>query len=176
MKYEPPKSTDTTLERRSWAIPWEVDGSRFSDSYVAGFLDGDGSIVATVEKRPERRRFPYHIRLKINFTQHMRHINLLQKLQKFLGGRGTIRIVRAHNLAELVIQDRNGVKEVLERLLPYVILKQRQAKIMFSAINIYESAKVNIRSSLSEKEFAKILSMVKEIRNLNSRTGGKIKL
>ena len=157
-------------------IPWEVDDSRFSNSYVAGFLDGDGSIVATVEKRPERRRFPYRIRLKINFTQHIRHIDLLRKLKKFLGDRGTVRMVQAHNLAELVVQDRQGVKEVLERLLPHIILKQRQAKIMLAVINIYENAKVNTRSSLSEKEFAKILSMVREIRNLNSRTGGKIKL
>src|SRR3989344_9170419 len=102
-------------------IPWEVDNSKFTDSYVAGFLDGDGSIVATVEHRPERRRFPYRVRLKINFTQHMRHKNLMFLLQEALGKVGSIRDVRTHNLAELVIQKRSDIKIVLERLLPYLI-------------------------------------------------------
>lgn len=157
-------------------IPWEVDASKFSDSYVAGFLDGDGSIVATVEKRPERRRFPYRVRLKINFTQHIRHIGLLAEIQKFLGGIGSLRKTSAHNLAELVIQDRKEVRELLKKLLPVLVLKERQAKIMLATIEIYDKATVKIRSSISEKEFAKILSLVREIRNLNSRTGGKIKL
>ena len=158
------------------AIPWEVNDSHFSDSYVAGFLDGDGSIVATVEKRPERRRFPYRIRLKINFTQHIKHINMLRALQKFLKNYGKIRIAKTHNIAELVIQDRNQVKETIEKLLPHIILKKRQAKIMLAIITVYNDAKVIVRSSLSEKEFANILSLVREIRNLNSHTGGKIKL
>ena len=94
-------------------IPWEVDSEKFSDSYVAGFLDGDGSIVAVLERRPERRRFPYRIRLKINFTQHIRHRNVIVKLQNFLGGVGAVREVKSHNLVELVIQDRNEVQRTL---------------------------------------------------------------
>ena len=157
-------------------IPWEVDASKFSDSYIAGFLDGDGSIVTTVERRPERRRFPYRVRLKINFTQHIRHMGLLAGIQKFLNDIGSLRKTSMHNLAELVIQDRKEVRELLKRLLPFLILKERQAKIMLAVIEIYDKATVKIRSSISEKEFAKILSLVREIRNLNSRTGGKIQL
>ena len=157
-------------------ISWEVNSSKFSDSYVAGFLDGDGSIVATVEHRPERRRFPYRVRLKINFTQHIRHRDLLVKLQKFLGGLGSIRNVASHNLCELVIQDRKQVRRVLERLSPCIILKERQAKIMLAIIRIYDGATVNVRSSLSEKEFQKIIRMVRQIRTLNSGTGGKKKI
>lgn len=157
-------------------IPWEVDDSKFTDSYIAGFLDGDGSIVATVEHRPERRRFPYRIRLRINFTQHRRHRNMLAKLQKFLGDVGSLRDVTSHNLAELVIQDRVQVKSILSRLLPHIVIKERQAKLMLSAIDIYDKAKVRVRSSLSEKEFKHILSIVREIRSLNSRTGGKREL
>ena len=154
-------------------IPWEVDGSKFNNSYVAGLLDGDGSIVATVEKRPERRRFPYRVRLKINFTQHNRHRDLLVKLQRFLGGAGSLRNVASHNLAELVIQDRAEVKSVLTKLLPHIVLKERQARLMLAAIKIYDDAVVNVRSSISEKEFQRILAIVRQIRNFNSGTGGK---
>src|SRR3989338_3330618 len=154
-------------------IPWEVDSSKFSDSYVAGFLDGDGSIVATLEKRPERRRFPYRVRLKLNFTQHNRHRKMVEKLQDFLGGVGSVREVTSHNLVELVIQDRNQVEVIVKRLLPHIVLKERQAKLMLETIAVYNKSKVNVRSSLSEKEFAKIIALVRGIRKLNSHTGGK---
>ncbi len=157
-------------------IPWEVDGSKLCDGYVAGFLDGDGSLVATVDHRPERRRFPYRILLRINFTQHIRHRGLLLKIKEFLGNPGSLRDVLTHNLAELVIRDRQQIKATLQRLLPYIVLKERQAKIMLAIIAVYDAAKVNVRSSLSEKEFQQIFSMVREVRSLNYRTGGKKQL
>jgi len=155
------------------AIPWEVNKTPFTDGYVAGFLDGDGSIVATLERRPERRRFPYRIRLKINFTQHKRHRKMLVMLQEYLGDVGSLRDVTGHNLAELVIQKRSEVKAVLLRVMPHLILKVRQARKMTDIIALYEKAKVNVRSSLSEKEFRRIVAIVREIRKLNSNTGGK---
>ena len=158
------------------AIPWEVDASKLSNAYVAGFLDGDGSIMATVEKRPDRRRFPYRVRLRINFTQHERHRRLIEIIQEFLGGIGAVRREKSHKLVELVIQDRNSVEQTLNRLLPCIILKERQAKIMLDIIEIYKKATVKTRSSLTEKEYVSILTLVREIRNLNSRTGGKINL
>ena len=154
-------------------IPWEVDSSKFSDSYVAGFLDGDGSIVATVARRKEKRRFPYKIILRINFTQHSRHKIMLVALQRYLGGIGSIREVASHNLAELVIMDREQVKTLLLRLLPHLMIKNRQARLMLQAIAIFESRKVKVRSRLSEKDLRKIIKLIIKIRGLNSPTGGK---
>ena len=153
--------------------PWEVNSKYVSDNYISGFLDGDGSIIASIEKRPDRRRFPYRIRLKINFTQHIRHRNMLRILQEALGGIGSVRHIQSHNLAELVIQKRSDVQRTLERLLPYLILKQRQARIMLAMIEIFNRNMVNIRSSLSDKDFEKLFAMAKEIRKINSGTGGK---
>ncbi len=157
-------------------IPWEVDVNSFSDEYIAGFLDGDGSIVATVEHRPERRRFPYRVRLKISLTQHSRHKHIIEAMQQFLGGVGNIRNVATHNIVELVILDRKELVVTLKRLRPFIVIKRKQAAIMDEILLIYEGATVNTRSSLSESEFAIIMKKVKEIRNLNSNTGGKIKL
>ena len=157
-------------------IPWEVNVKKLSDAYVAGFLDGDGSILATVEKRPERRRFPYRIRLRINFTQHNKHIAFIKALQVYLGGVGSVRNIKKYNVSELVIQDRETIEKILKRLLPHIVIKERQAKIMLSILNIYEKAKVKVRSSVTEKEYLSILLLVKEIRELNSRTNKKINL
>jgi len=153
--------------------PWEVGSSSFSDAYVGGFLDGDGSIVATLEKRPERRRFPYRVRLKINFTQNIQYKFFIERLQEYLGGVGKVRVVQAHNLAELVVQDRGEVKKTLERLLPYLVLKRRQAELLLEAIGIYDKSTVNVRSSLKENEFDDIVKIVSQVRELNSHTGGK---
>ncbi len=153
--------------------PWEVNSANVSDGYIAGFLDGDGSIVASIEKRPDRRRFPYRVRLKINFTQHIRHKNMLILLQYALGRVGSIRNVPSHNLAELVIQRRQDVKMILERLLPHLVLKQRQARIMLAMIDVFDAGVVNVRSSLSDKDFEKLFAMAVELRNINSGTGGK---
>lgn len=157
-------------------ISWEVNASKLSDAYVAGFLDGDGSIMATVERRPERRRFPYRVRIRINFTQHERHRKLIEIIKHFLGDVGAVREVKSHHLVELVIQDRIEVEKTIDRLLPFIVLKERQAKIVLKILEIYKTAKVNSRSSLSEKEYLNILNLVQEIRKLNSRTGGKIEM
>lgn len=153
--------------------PWEVNSKNVSDAYIAGFLDGDGSIIVAIEQRPDRRRFPYRVRLKINFSQHTRHKNMLIMLQHTLGNIGSIRNVSSHNLSELVIQKRSDIKMTLERLLPFLIIKQRQARIMLAMIDIFEQGKVNIRSSLSDKDFEKLFSMAKELRNNNAGSGGK---
>ena len=153
--------------------PWEVNAKSISDKYIAGFLDGDGSIIAGIEKRPDRHRFPYRVRLKINFTQHVRHKNMLILLGKALGNIGAIRFVVTHNLAELVIQKRSDVRATLERLLPHLILKQRQARIMLAMIDIFNQNIVNSRSTLSDKDFEKLFAMAKELRSINSGAGGK---
>ena len=153
--------------------PWEVNSKNVSDAYIAGFLDGDGSIVVGVEKRPDRRRFPFRVRPKISFSQHSRHRNLLVLIQETLGKVGNIRYIRTHNLCDLVISKRSDVKATLERLLSHIILKQRQARTMLAMLDVFESGKVNTRSSLSDKDYEKLFAMAKEIRNMNSGAGGK---
>ena len=153
--------------------PWEVNAKNVSDQYIAGFLDGDGSIGVHIEKLSDRRRFPYRVKLKVNFSQHVRHKNMLYVLQKALGDIGSVRDIRTHNLSELVIQKRSDIKITIERLLPHLILKQRQARIALAMIDVFNQGIVNVRSSLSDKDFEKLFAMAKDLRNLNAGAGGK---
>ena len=98
---------------------------------------------------------------------------MLKQIQKALDGVGSIRDVRTHNLAELVIQKRSDVKIVLLRMVPYLLLKRKQAQVMLEIIDIFENGIVHVRSSLSDKDLEKIFSLGSVIRNLNSGTGGK---
>lgn len=143
-----------------------------SDEYLAGFLDGDGSVVATLE-RYNSRRFPYRIRMKVNFTQHARHTDKLMLMQKALGGIGAIRSNAAKNLAELVIQERSQVQAVLARLAPFLLIKKSQANLALKVIEEMSSNEKHKLSTLSERAYIRILLLVQGIRNLNSHTGGK---
>ena len=44
---------------------------------------------------------------------------------------------------------------------------------MLAMIDIFDQGIVKVRSSLSDKDFKKLFAMAKELRNLNSNTGGK---
>ncbi len=109
--------------------PWEVVNLHISDAYIAGFFDGDGSVVATIIKQNSDRypNRPYRLMLKVNFTQHIRYRNILYHIKQHFGDVGSIRSIPSRNLAELVIQDRRQLKAVLIRVLPHLVLKYRQA-------------------------------------------------
>ena len=158
--------------------PWEVVSSKISDAYLAGFLDGDGSVVAIISKQDIRRypNKPYRIILRVNFTQHMRHERILVAIKKYLSDAGSIRRSLSHNLSELVIVKKEAVEATLNKLLPHLILKQTQARIALEMINIFKNCKRVEKNAIASKDFAKLLSMAMEIRRLNSRTGGKSKL
>ena len=152
-------------------------GSRHypSDEYLAGFLDGDGSVVATLE-RYHSKRFPYRVRIKVNFTQHARHIGKLRLMREALGSFGVIRTDKRKNLAELVVQERSQVKAVLARLVPFLLIKKDQANLALEVLKRMSINEKHKPSTLSEGAYIRILSLVQKIRSLNSSTGGKCEI
>ena len=153
-------------------IPWEVDEGRFSDAYVAGFFDGDGSLVATLEKQSSRYLRAYRPRIKINFTQHIRHFDTLCEIQKYLDA-GKVSIASAHDQAELVIVDRNEVSRILNRMLPHLVWKKQQAVLALEALSQFGE---NLRTNrISDENYSSIVKTIVKIRDLNSNTGGKRK-
>ena len=154
-------------------IPWEVDEQRISDAYIAGFFDGDGSLVATLGKQSFRYLRSYRPRIKINFTQHVRHFDMLVELQEYLGA-GKVHVASSRNLAELVIVDRNDVRRILNRMLPHLVLKKQQAVLALETISQFGE---NVRTNrISDQNYSAILKKIVEIRSLNSGTGGKRRL
>ena len=153
-------------------IPWEVDELKFSDAYVAGFFDGDGSLVATLEKQSSRYLRTYRPRIKINFTQHIRHFGTLCEIQKYLDA-GKVSVAKTHNQVELVIVDRNDVSRILNRMLPHLVLKKQQAILAIEALSQFGE---NLRTNrISDQTYQVIIKIIAKIRDLNSHTGGKRK-
>jgi hypothetical protein len=95
-------------------------------SYIAGFLDGDGSIHFQLVRQKEYR-FGFYIRTTISFSQSTSARHGLEKIQTMLGGIGYIRD-RGTGMSDLVITSRPVIAEVLQDIEPYVIFKETHVR------------------------------------------------
>jgi LAGLIDADG endonuclease len=95
-------------------------------SYVAGFLDGDGSIHFQLV-RQAGYRYGFYIRVSVSFSQSTIAREGLEMIQRLLGGVGYLRD-RGTGMSDLVITSRPLVQEILEAVEPYVIFKREHVK------------------------------------------------
>ena len=104
-------------------------------SYVAGFLDGDGSIRFQLVKQKEYR-FGFYIRATLSLSQSTSARQGLEQIQTLLGGGGYLRD-RGTGMSDLVITSRPLLRSILTAVEPYVIFKRehvRRALILLARI------------------------------------------
>jgi len=94
-------------------------------SYVAGFLDGDGSIHFQLVRQKEYR-FGFYIRASVSFSQSTTARRGLEHIQKLLGG-GYMRD-RGTGMSDLVITSRSLLLHILEDVEPHVIFKKEHVR------------------------------------------------
>jgi LAGLIDADG endonuclease len=94
-------------------------------SYVAGFLDGDGSIHFQLVRQKEYR-FGFYIRASVSFSQSSTARRGLEHIQRLLGG-GYLRD-RGTGMSDLVITSRPLLLHILEDVEPYVIFKKEHVR------------------------------------------------
>jgi hypothetical protein len=91
-------------------------------AYLAGFLDGDGSIHFQLVRQKEYK-FGFYIRSSMSFTQSTVARSVLEHLQQLIGG-GYLRD-RGTGMSDLVITSRPLLIRTLWDVAPYVIFKRR---------------------------------------------------
>jgi len=94
-------------------------------SYIAGFLDGDGSIHFQLVKQKEYR-FGFYIRASVSFSQSTSARFGLELIQQLIGGcylrdRGT-------GMSDLVITSRPLLLDLLPAVQPYVVFKKEHVR------------------------------------------------
>jgi hypothetical protein len=94
-------------------------------AYIAGFLDGDGSIHFQLVRRPDYV-YGYQIRVSVCFYQSTRGKAGLEWLKQQLGC-GYIRD-RAGSMSDYTIVGWSNVKRVLELVQPFVVFKREQVE------------------------------------------------
>lgn len=127
-------------------------------AYIAGFLDGDGCVMVQLVPRPGYK-FGYQVRTSIVFYQRINHLSFLRWLKHKLVV-GYIRD-RKDNMSEYTIVGMKPVKKILEELLPYIVLKRKQAKLTIEIIDLLD------REKIDENFFIKVCKKVDYFKILN---------
>ena len=99
-------------------------------AYIAGFLDGDGSLMLQLKSRA-KENLPHRLMFTICFYQDSRHEKPLSWIRKRLGIGYLTR--RNDGITELRINGYVRVRDVMRALLPYLKFKREQAKAMHQA-------------------------------------------
>jgi len=135
--------------------------------YLAGFLDGDGSIIAQLVFKRDYK-WGFQIRLTIQFTQATKRRVFLEKLLKLLGA-GYIRdrVKGKSQVSDLIITEAKFVYALLQILRPYLRIKQKQADLVMRIIEQLPLAKD------SQAKFIELAELVDQVSNLNDTKSRK---
>ncbi len=130
-----------------------VDQVNFA--YIAGFLDGDGSIMLQIHRRQSGKDL-FRVKTVICFYQDDRHHKQIEWFKQILGY-GYI-YVRKDKICELRIEGFQKVFETLTKLEPFIRFKKKQVELMLKLI-----PELQKRRLLKEEVFI----WIKEMREYN---------
>lgn len=136
-------------------------------AYIAGFLDGDGSLMLQIKKRADGKS-KIRFMATICFYQDTRHEKNLLWIQKILGIGYISR--RNDGMSEIRINGFKTVKEIIENLIPYIRFKKIQALSLIESCTILSSIKFNM---LNREQLTKLVDLILVIQNENYVTKKK---
>ncbi len=136
-------------------------------AYIAGFLDGDGSLMLQIKKRADGKS-KIRFMATICFYQDTRHEKDLLWIQKVLGIGYISR--RKDGMTELRINGFAQIREILTDLIPCIRFKRIQAKALLESCMILSQTKFNM---LDGEQRAKLVDLVLVIQNENYVTKKK---
>lgn len=137
-------------------------------AYIAGFLDGDGSLMLQVKNRKDSK-LGWRLMFTICFYQDTRHSEPLKWIRRRLG----IGYLSNRNdgMTELRINGYKQIEDILENLLPYIRFKKVQARMMLKAAKIVKSKNIN---KLESRELIILAEMIESVRAENYQSGKKL--
>ncbi len=116
-------------------------------AYIAGFLDGDGSVRVQLQPRMKTLR----VRTVISFAQKW------GKEEELAWIKDQLKIgylyQRSDRITELRVEGFEATEKILKQLQPYILFKRKQVTIMLEIIQILKKGEVNLIkiASLSDK-------------------------
>ncbi len=132
-------------------------------AYIAGFLDGDGSLMMQIKRRSDNEKCRFM--LTICLYQDTRHEKTLLWIRRKFGIGYISR--RNDNITELRINGFKQVEKILKLLKPYIKFKKIQAD------SILKSAKILQKKKISENSYRKLVDYVIRIQSENYATKSK---
>lgn len=127
-------------------------------AYLAGLLDGDGSILLQFRFNKDLR-FKFRPKTIIVLYQDSRYHDQLAEIQRMIGA-GYI-YKRNDRMSEIRIEGHMQVRKLLRALTKYVRFKQRQVALVLQAIAIMK------RRKLALGEFLQICDLADQVAECN---------
>ncbi len=140
-------------------------GVEVKRAYLAGLVDGDGCIMATIERHREEK-FGFRVRVEVKITQKESELlkSLAQEFEIGYVSRNNKPSVD-HVTHDWVIRDKKHVIQILEYIGPYTRLKKKQIAI---ALRILKRAVVTKQDLIKNAQLADALSKF-NVRSKNRR-------
>lgn len=126
-------------------------------AYIAGFLDGDGSIYVRAKPNADYK-FGFQIAPYIILFQSSKEKDSFTKLCNLIG-MGYIR-ERKDGMLEYTINKIADIRALLEVIYPYTVLKRKQIELMLRILDAREKI-------VTESDFKNLLELVDMYRNIN---------
>ena len=145
----------------------QIKSQYINFAYIAGFLDGDGSIMFQVKKRRDTSR-GIRLMFTICLYQDTRHEKPLFWMKKIFGIGYISR--RNDGITELRINGYERVQKILQNLYPYLRFKKDQTRYLFRALDILNKKKIN---QLTKKEKTQIANALIAARKQTYQSGKK---
>ena len=139
--------------------------SKINLAYIAGFLDGDGSLMLQIKKRGDGKR-KWRVMCTICFYQDTRHESPLYWIRKVIGIGYISR--RNDGMSELRINGFKQVQSIIKNLLPFIKFKKEQAKNMYRALDILIK-----NNKLTNSQWRKLVDCILRIQEQNYVTKKK---
>ena len=109
-------------------------GVEVDHAYLAGLIDGDGCIMATIERHSEKK-FGFRVRVEAKITQ--KESDLLRFLHSFY----KIGVIRKNRTTfDWIIRDRVQVNRILDLIGPYTKAKSNQVELARQILNLSDDS------------------------------------
>ncbi len=131
--------------------------SQLQKSYLAGFLDGDGSIYAQLKPNPTYK-YGFQIAVYVVLFQSQKDQSQFEKICSLIGF-GYLRL-RKDGILEYIIGKTDDIKIFLKMVKPYVILKAKQVDLMLEILRKKEKIE-------NKEDFNSLAELIDSFRELN---------
>ena len=126
-------------------------------SYLAGFLDGDGSIYVRL-KPNSTYKFGYQMIAYVAFFQSVKHRKDFEKVCKLIPF-GSMRI-RKDGILEYTISKQEEIKEFLLQVKDFLVMKKPQAELVLEVMKMKQTI-------TDKQDFLNLMNKVEIFRELN---------
>lgn len=126
-------------------------------AYLAGFLDGDGSIYVRL-KPNNSYKFGFQVSPYIILFQSSKEKENFNKICSIINCGYTRE--RNDGILEYTINRKEEIIKFIKLVRPYLILKEKQAKLIINILNKKEKVK-------NKEDFKELMELVEQFRSLN---------